>query len=316
MDQKSSHLSEIVEKHNRIANLQTVFVDVEKYSRRRTLNQISVIDALTGCMSEALGAVSRKYLDYAQANGANFQTDIVTLPTGDGAAIAFSFDGLHDIHLSFALSLLESAALLRSGEDCAKFEQEGWCNCHPYFNLRIGISEGKGILFSDLRNQFNVAGGAVNLAARAMGLADRNQIMFTEEAYGQIVDMVDDPHLVDRFVQFPEVEVKHDLRMTVYQYVDKSCSYLNSEPPELLTIRKKLESALGKLRSAGFPTVPPNLSRPAVGLLAEQLERMADLVEQTAAPGKPPLAIKAQQEQQPTNEGEDGSVSPTKGNAK
>jgi class 3 adenylate cyclase len=202
MAHESQHLSQIMEKHNRIANMQVVFTDIEKYSMRRTQAQIDVIDALMQCMKDALASISKTYIEYSQSRALNFQSDIITLPTGDGAATVFTFDGLHDIHLSFALSLLESAQSLRDKESCAKFKDEGWCNCHPYFNLRIGISEGKGIIFKDLREQYNVAGGVVNMSARIMGLGDRNQIMFTQEGYNQIVDMVDDPHLVGARLQY------------------------------------------------------------------------------------------------------------------
>jgi len=293
MTQQSSHLSEIMEKHNRIANLQVVFTDIEKYSKRRTLTQISVIDALTTCMKEALAAVSKKYIEYSQANDLNFQADIISLPTGDGAATIFSFDGLHDIHLSFALSLLESAQGLREKEPCAKFQEEGWCNCHPYFNLRIGISEGKGIVFRDLRNEFNVAGGVVNMAARVMGLADRNQIMFTEEAYNQIVDMVDDPHLVDLFTEFAEVELKHNLKIKIYQFVDKSYPFLNTNPAEDLILKKRAKAVMDKMRAAGLPLPPTDLPEPAKTMMLEQMERMADVFSQLGKTAKPTPTIEA-----------------------
>ena len=98
----SQHLTDIMAQHNQIANMQVVFVDVEKYSKRRTLTQIQVVDALTHCLKAALAGISEKYVEYAQANSLNFKTDIIRLPTGDGAAIVFTFDGLHDIHLEFA----------------------------------------------------------------------------------------------------------------------------------------------------------------------------------------------------------------------
>ena len=45
MSSDSQLLSEITTKHNRTAVLQVVFLDVEKYSQRRTLTQIGVIDS-------------------------------------------------------------------------------------------------------------------------------------------------------------------------------------------------------------------------------------------------------------------------------
>ena len=283
-----------MERHNQIANLQVVFSDVEKYSKRRTLTQISVIDALTRCMKEALAAVSKKYIHYAQSNNLNFQTDIISLPTGDGAATIFSFDGLHDIHLSFALSLLESAQRSRQAEPCQKFQEEGWCNCHPYFNLRIGVSEGKGIVFTDLRDQFNVAGGVVNMAARVMGLADRNQIMFTEEAYKQLVDMVDNPQLVDLFIEFDDIELKHNVKIKAYQFADKAHSFLNCNPPADLTLKRRVMAAMEKMRAAGLPLPPTDLPESAKAILVEQMEKMVAAFAQLGKPAKPTLAIEAQ----------------------
>lgn len=40
---KSSFLASIIEKQNRISTLQVAFIDVEKYSKRRTANQILVV---------------------------------------------------------------------------------------------------------------------------------------------------------------------------------------------------------------------------------------------------------------------------------
>lgn len=269
MIQESPHLSQIMDKHNRIANLQVVFADVENYSKRRTLTQIAVIDALTTSMKQALASVSKKYIEYTQANNLNFQTDIISLPTGDGAATVFSFDGLHDVHLSFALSLLESAHRPFEKDPCPKFTEEGWCNCHPYFNLCIGISEGKGVVFKDLRDEFNVAGAVVNMAARLMGLADRNQILFTEDAYNQIIDMVDDPHLVDSFVEFSDIELKHDLKVKAYQFVDRSYPFLNTNPPEDLILKRRAKAAMDKMRAAGFPLPPMDLPESAKTMMLE-----------------------------------------------
>lgn len=291
-EQVSRHLSEIMDRHNRIATLQVVFTDVEKYSRRRTQSQIAVIDSLTKCMKQALSSVSKTYLEYAQSNNVNFQTDIISLPTGDGAATVFTFDGLHDVHLTFALALLESVHELQNSDPCAKFIEEGWCNCHPYFNLRIGLSEGKGIVFKDLRDQYNVAGSVVNMAARVMGLADRNQIMFTEEAHHQIVDMVDNPHLVDLFAEFRDIDLKHNLKINAYQYVDKNLKFLNVSAPEDLTLKNRAKTAMDKMRAAGFPMPPTDIPDGAKSMLIEQMEKMADAFSQMGGAAKAISAIK------------------------
>jgi hypothetical protein len=235
-------------------------------------------------MKQAIALISKKYIEYTQENGLNFQTDIISLPTGDGAATIFSFDGLHDIHLAFALALLEKAHELSRKERCDKFEQEGWCNCHPYFNLRIGISEGKGIVFTDLRGDYNVAGDVVNMAARVMGFADRNQILFTEEAHHQIVDMIEDPHFVDLFTEFRDVSIKHDIKINLYQYTDKKVAFLNTNASEDLIDMTRIKSAIDKMRGIGFPIPfdPSDRKSRVEGII--QMERIAELMSQISRP--------------------------------
>jgi hypothetical protein len=96
---------------------------------------------------------------------------------------------------------------------------------------------------------YNVAGGVINYAARVMGLADRGQILFTKEAHHQIIDMVDDPNMVDRFHEFDSVGIKHGVEIEVYQYLGENDPYINTAPPEDIVLMKKTESAISKLSS-------------------------------------------------------------------
>lgn len=266
---ESKHLADIISQHNRAANLQVVFADIEKYSQRRTLNQISVIDAFTGTLKTALSAVGREFLEYAQKNSLNFKIDIITIPTGDGAAVIFSFDGLPDVHLYFARELLKASYNLRQGSACELFALEGWCNCHSHFNLRVGISEGKGIVFEDVNGNYNVAGNPINMASRVMGFADRNQIIFTEEAHRQIIDMTTDATFLDRFVPFHDVTVKHGLDVSVYQYVSPGDAFVNSTPPDRLMTSKRFHDNLKRMESLGFtfPTGDKSNAKSMVDML-------------------------------------------------
>lgn len=282
----SKHLASIMEQHNRIANLQVVFLDVEKYSCRRTLTQIQVVDELTACLKHAFSTISKRYVEYAQANSINFQTDVIRLPTGDGAAIVFSFDGLHDIHLHFALAALKFAHEKSSENLCVKFQNDGWCNCHSNFNITVGISEGRGVIYKDLNSNFNVAGSVINMAARMGCIAERNQIIFTEDAYHQIIDMVDDPHLVDHFVAFPGIKIKHGVRMTAYQYIDQQAQFLNCQPPKDLVAYQQMQGALQKLSTSGLgPRFDPDtIDQVDRSELAQNMSKMADLLSQIQQP--------------------------------
>src|SRR5205823_2691867 len=106
MNQDSTHLENIIKNHNNIANIQVFFIDIEKYSKRRTATQSLIINSFIECLRKSLRDISKEYVYYTQNNNINLQRDIIIIPTGDGAAIVFSFDGLHDIHLKFSTIFL------------------------------------------------------------------------------------------------------------------------------------------------------------------------------------------------------------------
>jgi hypothetical protein len=98
----SRHLDAIIQQRESAADLMVVFSDVVSYSRRRTLNQRAVIDEFTALLNSALDAQAAKYIDYMQRNDLNLRADTIRVPTGDGAAVAFSFDGLHHLAKGFS----------------------------------------------------------------------------------------------------------------------------------------------------------------------------------------------------------------------
>jgi class 3 adenylate cyclase len=277
MKAESTHLARIMEKQNRITSLQIVFADIEKYSKRRTVTQTEVIDRFTQCLRAALTATAQQYIAYAQSNGVNFLTDIITIPTGDGVAVAFSFEGLHDIHFFFAKQFLKEVYDSNVATPCEKYGEHGWCNCHPNLGIRIGISDGRGIIYRDINDNYNVAGGVINLAARVMGQADKGQIMFTKEAYQQLIDMIDDPNLIDRFTEYKKVRLKHELEVDLYQYKGAGEVYIDSSPPKDLALSQRGDEAMAKIQKQfGIP----NSADIKIG--AEQVinffEALADMV--------------------------------------
>jgi hypothetical protein len=215
--------------------------------------QAAVVDAFMQLLKQALDSTASACIHYIQSNGVNFGTDVIRIPSGDGAAIVFPFEGLHDVHLRFALSLLKGLREFNGKGTCDKFTEQGWCNCHPFFRVTIGVAEGKVVLYQDLNGNYNIAGNAINMAARVMGLADPNQIIFTEEAHRQIIDMVDDAKLDERFLLFKNARIKHGLKLDVYQYIDTTLPYLNSTPTESLTTLERIEAVGNKMKTLGMP---------------------------------------------------------------
>jgi len=228
---ESAHLAAIIEKRESAANLMVVFADIVSYSRRRTVNQKAVIDVFTKILTDALNAQAAKNVEYCQKNGLNFSTDIIKIPTGDGAALGFSFDGLHEIHLNFALDLLERVHEHNVANPCEIYSAAGWCNCHANFELRIGISTGKTVIFRDINGNYNAAGNAMNLAARVMGQVDAGQIALSAEAYENLIDMAEDPQMAQKFVVFENIRIKHNLLLDIYQYVSPDSAFVNVNTP-------------------------------------------------------------------------------------
>lgn len=216
--------------------------------------QADVIDAFMACLRDALQRTSQQYVAYAQDNDLNFQKDVIALPSGDGAAVALPFEGLHNVHLFLAKELLRTVHEHNKKHSCEKFSEQGWCHCHPAFNLCIGISDGKGIIYRDINDAYNVAGTVINMAARVMGLAGPQQILFSEDAYRQFIDMVDDVRVDERFREFRSVPIKHDLSINVFQYVEPEAEYLNSNPVEKLDMAEKATKLMKNLSTTfGVP---------------------------------------------------------------
>lgn len=252
----SKYLSDIYDTKNGTANLQVVFSDIVGYSNRKSSIQKEVIDNFTKINQNALEILSQKYIKYAQENDINIDKDIIKIPTGDGLAVIFLFEGLHSIHLDFARIVLEKIHEHNISNNCKRFEDQGWCNCHDNFDLRIGLSEGKGIIYKDINENYNVAGKTINMTARAMDLGDANSILVTKEAYENIIDMTSDVTLEDDFEVFEEIKIKHGMKLNIYQYCPK-CDYINSEVPEKIN-NELLMRNVRETFSSFIPLPPEN----------------------------------------------------------
>jgi class 3 adenylate cyclase len=249
----SQLLDRIYDHQNRTLNAKVVFADIVSYSKRRSQMQAEVVDGFVRSLKKALESTASKLISYIQSNEINFNTDVIRIPSGDGAAIVFAFDGLNDVHLSFALNLLKAIEELNKEGSCDKFKEQKWCNCHPFFQITLGIAEGKVVLYKDLNGNYNVAGNAINMAARVMKLADPNQIILTEDAYRQLIALVNDPTLGDKFLEFKNAPIKHGSKINVYQYIDTSESYLNSAPIGSLMAMQRMNKTVLKMQSLGLP---------------------------------------------------------------
>jgi class 3 adenylate cyclase len=274
-------LESLVEKHNRTANVQVVFIDVEKYSRRRSQIQMTLIDRFTELLHSSLARTTEAYREYAQTNHLHIPEDVLILPTGDGAGVLFSFEGLHDIHLKFARTLLEMIHAKNLEDGCSDYAEHGWCNCHPSFGVRIGISEGTAIFYRDANKRLNAAGRTINLAARVMSIGDAGKILFSENAFRQLVDLTNDTALITSFRCYPNVHLKDGEKTTVYQYLGNDEDYINSTPVVGLGFKGQLEAAARIFSGASkHPRSLPDAGR---NILADLIQGVADTISADSA---------------------------------
>jgi class 3 adenylate cyclase len=232
----SNLIDDILACNQRTALLKVVFADVHAFSKRRSRSQIEVIGAFVSTVREALVRLTCQYEESARARGISLSDDLITIPSGDGAAVVFPFDGFPSIHLDFSKTLMDLVHSLNSSAGCDRFTLHGWCNCHPSLYVSVGVSAGKGVIYRDVNGNYNVAGNAINMASCVRQLAGPRRILFSEEAFLKIIDEVDNPCQNENFRLFECVGIKHGHRINVYQYMEPGCEFIDSSPPRDLAL--------------------------------------------------------------------------------
>ena len=118
---------------------------------------------------------------------------LISLPTGDGMALAFFGDPEAPVRCA-----LELAAMLRH---------------HPELKLRMGVHSGPVYRVSDINAKFNVEGAGINMAQRVMDCGDEGHILISSvvaEMLGQLEKWRESIHDIG------EAEVKHGVRVHIY----------------------------------------------------------------------------------------------------
>lgn len=182
-----------------------IFLDIVKYTRNRT------VEAQTEIIT-VLNRIIRESLEYFRIDKKNR----ILIPTGDGICIALlNINEPHDIHLEMALKILELISK----------ENESQQDPMRRFQIRIGINENRDNLVTDVNGSKNVAGLGINEAQRIMDQADAGNILVGRTVYDRLRQR---EKYQKKFAGF-EVTIKHKQKIDVYQFVDPSISYLNSE---------------------------------------------------------------------------------------
>jgi Adenylate and Guanylate cyclase catalytic domain len=246
MTLRSPLLDEIIAVRNSTTEAKIVFVDVVGYSKRRTLQQVSIVKKFTEIMDAAITDISAKYVKYTQGNNLNFAADIVKIPTGDGMAVGFCFSGLPTIHLDLALRIQELVFTHNSKSHCEVWERDGWSNCHDKFELRIGISDGRVVIYKDINGLYNISGSPINYAARIMSFSDGGMILLTADAHNQIIDLTEDSEMLKNFVEIQDIKIKHGITISIYQYIGDE-PYLRKNLPKNLHKMQRMEALTKKM---------------------------------------------------------------------
>jgi phosphotransferase system HPr (HPr) family protein len=138
------------------------------------------------------------------AGGAEFQRatingTLVSLPTGDGMALAFFGD---------------PCAPLRCARDLARELKN-----HPDIRLRSGIHSGPVYRLRDINSNLSLAGGGMNLAQRVMDCGDAGHILLSEAA-ASIVGQLSEWSASLR--DLGNTTVKHGVVLHLYAFFDGS----------------------------------------------------------------------------------------------
>lgn len=139
---------------------------------------------------EYLGQLQQIVRDSPQFRAAEAAGDIISLPTGDGMALAFFGDPTAP-----AQCALEVAAGLKS---------------QPHLKLRMGIHSGPVYRVADVNANANVAGGGINMAQRVMDCGDAGHILVSKSVADVLLQLSQwSPYLSD----LGECTVKHGVKV-------------------------------------------------------------------------------------------------------
>ena len=159
--------------------------------------------------------------------------NLISLPTGDGMALAFFSDPVAPVKCA-----IEIQTALHS---------------HPELPLRTGVHSGPVFRHSDIQNNINIVGGGINMAQRVMDCGDAGHILVSQSVAELLEQLADwPPYLHDLGM----CEMKHAVRMQLYNVYRDGVG--NPELPTKLKARQP--KLLEARRSRKWPAVLPALA--------------------------------------------------------
>ena len=184
-----------------------VFVDIVSYSIKPASVQKQLVESLTSIVKGEIEAFTKP---------PRKAPELIPIPTGDGLALAFIHAEESKLDLATVLQLIIKMEIWAVDQT-----QEGYTD----ISLRIGVHDGTIEYITDINDNINICGDAINYAQRVMNAADSNQVLFSDTAFRlyvgdnnpQILETaLSDKTTVEFSTDAIEVFAKHDQRIPVH----------------------------------------------------------------------------------------------------
>ncbi|MBP7866679.1 MAG: hypothetical protein KA419_12105 [Acidobacteria bacterium] len=203
-------------------HITALVTDIVEFSSRQDVEQIRTVIDFQRAVESLLDDYTPLLRDLGTEGKSPFRTDLI--PTGDGLLIVLDH-GRSDLptRRAYAQGVLDmTLELLRRLEG------------KPY-QIRAALSEGPAFRYTDLNGQVNYAGATLNLAYRVMNLGDGGHVLVGDPVHRLLRrgGTGTDPGLQvpGKFLEYRNIFIKHDVRITVHQFAGDAPANLNRQVP-------------------------------------------------------------------------------------
>lgn len=192
-----------------------MFIDIVGYSKLPMDHQREQVEALQQITSST-----------AEFTRAKSQSQLISLPTGDGMALVFF--GNAETPVKCAIELTQK---LRS---------------RPDLKLRMGLHTGPVYRMADINANRNVSGGGINIAQRVMDCGDAGHILVSAALANVLQQVSAWPAALH---DLGEVQVKHGVRVHVFNLLRDGAG--NAETPTVVCRQRRANGTQGRAGEKG-----------------------------------------------------------------
>lgn len=215
--------------------------DIIKYSERNNNKQELVVKILEGIIFDSIYSFETNYHER--------KARLFTIPTGDGMIVVHDIkreekpSDKTNILLILAREIQKEIYNFNEDKKCnliaqREYSHYGWTNKEPLFDVRMGLSFGNIIKYSDINRNINLAGVGLNDASRVMDMGDARQILVTKDYYLWIKKK--NRKFVNIFRDLKTCEVKWK-EINIYQYIPTNCKFIDNKKPRKLWVSTALD---------------------------------------------------------------------------